>query len=72
MHHQAIHLPASSTGDRSITVNAFSPIKKAANDPSPAAPTNDRENPIASILLSLTCLSKSERRSDGIFEFHFT
>lgn len=72
MHHQAIHLPASLTGDRLITVNAFNPINKAANDPSPAAPTSDSANPIDSILLSLTCLSKSERRSDGIFEFHFT
>src|SRR5215510_2540765 len=70
MHHQAIHLPASSTGDWLITVNAFNPIKKAARDPSPAAPTNDSANPIDSILLSLTCLSKSERRSDGIFEFY--
>lgn len=72
MHHQAIHLPTSSTGDRLITVNPFNPINKAANDPSPPTPTNDSENPIASILLSLTCLSKSERESAGIFEFYFT
>src|SRR5262252_146138 len=71
MHHQAIHLPTSSTGDRLITVNAFNPINKAANDPSPPTPTNDSENPIASILLSLTCLSKSEREFAGIFEFLF-
>ena len=72
IHHQAIHLPTSSTGDRLITVNAFNPINKAANDPSPPAPTNDSENPIASILLSLTCLSKSEMEFAGIFEFYFT
>ena len=72
MHHQAIHLPTSSTGDRLITVNAFNPINKAANDPSPPTPTKDSANPIASILLSLTCLSKSEREFAGIFEFYFT
>jgi len=55
-----------------ITVNAFNPINKAANDPSPPAPTNDSEKPIASILLSLTCLSKSERESACILEFYFT
>ena len=58
-------------GDRLITVNAFNQIAKAANDPSPPTPTNDSANPIASILLSLTCLSKSERESAGIFEFLF-
>ena len=72
MHHQAIHLPTSSTGDRLITVNAFNPINKAANDPSPPTPTKDSANPVASILLSLTCLSKSEREFAGIFEFYFT
>jgi hypothetical protein len=72
MHHQAIHLPASSTGDRLITVNPFNPINKAANDPSPPTPTNDSAKPIASILLSLTCFSKSERELAGIFEFYFT
>jgi hypothetical protein len=72
MRHQAIHLPTSSNGDRLITVNAFNPINKTANDPSPAAPTNDSAKPIASILLSLTFLSKSERESAGISEFYFT
>lgn len=71
-HHQAIHLPSSSTGDRLIAVNAFNPINKAANDASPPATTNDSENPIASILLSLTCLSKSEMEFAGIFEFYLT
>jgi len=55
-----------------ITVNAFNPINNAANDPSPPTPTNDSAKPIASILLSLTCLSKSEMESAGIFEFYFT
>ena len=72
MHHQAIHLPTSSTGDRLITFNAFKPITKAANDPSPPATTNDSAKPIASNLLSLTCLSKSEMEFACIFEFYFT
>jgi hypothetical protein len=55
-----------------IAVNAFNPINKAANDASPPATTNDSENPIASILLSLTCLSKSEMEFAGIFEFYLT
>ena len=72
IHHQAIHLPTSSTGDRLITVNAFNPINKAANDPSRPAPTNDSAKPIASILLSLTCLSKSEMEFAGVIKFYFT
>jgi hypothetical protein len=72
MHHQAINLPTSLTGDRLITVNPFTPINNAASDPSPPAPINDSANPIASILLSLICLSKSEMEFAVIFEFYFT
>jgi len=72
MRHQAIQAPTSLTGDRLITVNAFNPINKAANDPIPPAPTNDSAKPIVSILLSLTCLSKSEMEFAGGIKFYFT
>ena len=71
-HHQGIHLPTSSTGDRLININALNPINKAASDPNPPTPAKDNANPIASNLLSLTCLSKSEMEFAGIFEFYFT
>lgn len=72
MSHQAIHLPEISSGDRLIVLNAFSPMSRAANEPRPATPHSDSENPVASILLSLTCLSRSERESAGISDPYFT